>query len=181
MPNRWTDVKLAEVCSSIDYGHTAAAGTVPVGPKFLRITDIVSGGIDWSAVPHCDVDADTHEKCRLHAGDVVIARTGATTGYSTYIAEPPDAIFASYLVRLKVQGGVESRFIAYYLKGQQFWNYMRGVLGDKSAQPNAGLGDLSKFPPKLPSLASPVGRQRRLFPLIGFSDFRQHERGVTLP
>ena len=39
----WIECKLSEVCSSIDYGLTASAIDTPVGPHFLRITDIVGG------------------------------------------------------------------------------------------------------------------------------------------
>ena len=39
----WTLMPLAEACAQIDYGLTASASQKDIGPKFLRITDIVSG------------------------------------------------------------------------------------------------------------------------------------------
>ena len=41
---RWPLSRLAE---SIDYGVTASARTDSVGPKFLRITDIQLGAVNW--------------------------------------------------------------------------------------------------------------------------------------
>jgi type I restriction enzyme S subunit len=104
MIDNWRRVKLADVCTSIDYGYTTSASAIPVGPKFLRITDIVPGHISWNDVPFCTIDTASKQRFQLHQGDVVIARTGATTGVSAYIANPPDAVFASYLVRIKVVG-----------------------------------------------------------------------------
>jgi type I restriction enzyme S subunit len=50
---RWPSVDLASVADSIDYGYTASAITNPGGPKFLRITDIQDGQVDWDTVPFC--------------------------------------------------------------------------------------------------------------------------------
>ena len=158
--------QLADLCDSIDYGFTTSAKEEPVGPKFLRITDIVGGGIDWSSVPFCEIEPAKKDNYRLHPGDVVIARTGATTGHSAYLSDVPDAIFASYLVRLKIREPHSARFVAYYLKGSQFWNYMYGVLGDKSAQPNASATTLTQAPIDVP----PPHAQQRIADVLGKLD-----------
>ena len=150
MASEWIECALADACSSIDYGLTASASDHEAGPRFLRITDIVSGHIDWSAVPHVAAGAETAEKYRLHDGDVVLARTGASTGASAYVKNPPPAVFASYLVRLKANPDFDSRFLAYYLKSDDFWTFIRGVLGDKSAQPNASASTMTKAPLRAP-------------------------------
>jgi type I restriction enzyme S subunit len=164
--SNWQEYRLADLCESIDYGYTTSAVDAPVGPKFLRITDIVGTCIDWRTVPYCNIPAELVEQFRLHDGDVVIARTGATTGFSAYIAAPPDAVFASYLVRLKVGDKAVSRFIAYFLKTSVFWDYMRGVLGDKSAQPNASATTMTQAKLRLPSLTE----QRAIVHILGTLD-----------
>ena len=84
---------LRELCESIDYGFTASATREPIGPKFLRITDIVPEQLDWASVPYCEIDPKKLAKCLLREGDIVVARTGATTGYAKYIKSPPQAVF----------------------------------------------------------------------------------------
>ena len=146
----WISLTLADACSAIDYGLTASASTQRSGPRFLRITDIVSGQIDWTSVPYVAVDGRTSEKYRLHSGDIVVARTGASTGASAYIKDPPRAVFASYLVRLQAKPDFSARFLAYFLKSEAFWQFIRGVLGDKSAQPNASASTMTAAPLRAP-------------------------------
>lgn len=163
----WVECRLADVCSSIDYGHTASASDSAQGPRFLRITDIVPGHIDWSSVPTVEAGPDVQSKYRLDDGDIVLARTGASTGTSAYVSRPPAAVFASYLVRLKIKPTYDARYVAYFLKSEPFWTFIRGVLGDKSAQPNASASTMTGAPFRAPrSLAE----QRRIAGILGALD-----------
>jgi type I restriction enzyme S subunit len=167
MAGEWIECSLADACSSIDYGLTASASDREAGPRFLRITDIVTGHIDWSAVPHVAADEATASKYRLHDGDVVLARTGASTGASAYVQKPPPAVFASYLVRLKAKPQFDARFLAYYLRSEDFWTFIRGVLGDKSAQPNASASTMTKAPLRAPK---DKDEQRAIAHILGTLD-----------
>ena len=149
--SEWFEGKLADVCASIDYGLTASACEEQVGPKFLRITDIVGVSLDWNQVPFVPASESDSHKFKLHSGDIVIARTGATTGESRFIIDPPRAVFASYLVRLKINQQNNPRFISYWLKSPEFRNYLEGVMGDKSAQPNASASTMTQAPIRIPA------------------------------
>ena len=146
----WIHCRLADACSAINYGLTASATDAPTGPKFLRITDIVSGVPKWDSVPYVSAEESEQEKYQLFNGDIVIARTGASTGVSAYIKDPPHALFASYLVRLQTKPEFDPRFVSYYLKSEEFWTFIRGVLGDKSAQPNASASTMTSAPFRAP-------------------------------
>ena len=146
----WLHCTLADTCSAINYGLTASASSGSHGPKFLRITDIVSGQLNWNTVPHVEIDDETLAKYRLNDGDIVIARTGASTGTSAYVNNPPASVFASYLVRLKARPEFDARFLAYCLKSEGFKEYISGVIGDKSAQPNASASTMTAAPLRIP-------------------------------
>ena len=163
----WVNCALADACSSINYGLTASASSLSNGPKFLRITDIVSGHLNWDTVPHVEADIDTTVKYRLHHGDIVIARTGASTGVSAYVKEPPEAVFASYLIRLKTRPEFDARFMAYYLKSVGFVDFIRGVLGDKSAQPNASASTMTAATIRVPKS---IGEQQAIALVLGTLD-----------
>jgi len=167
MAGEWVHGTLADACREVDYGLTASASNHSVGPKFLRITDIVSGQLDWNTVPHVAADDECALKYQLHDGDIVIARTGASTGTSLYIKNPPPSVFASYLVRLQINSDFDARFISYYLKSNEFWEFIRGVLGDKSAQPNASASTMISAP-----LSAPKDKveQRAIAHILGTLD-----------
>lgn len=56
MPEGWRPGKLSELCIT-QYGFTASATEEPVGPKFLRVTDINKRNwIEWGAVPYCQIN-----------------------------------------------------------------------------------------------------------------------------
>ena len=167
VPGEWIDCPLADACSAINYGLTAAASDRPEGPKFLRITDIVSGQINWKTVPHVVADEATTSKYRILDGDIVVARTGASTGTSAYVKNPPPAVFASYLVRLQASPEFDARFLAYYLKSTGFREFIRGVLGDKSAQPNASASTMTAAPLRAPKSKA---EQRAIAHVLGTLD-----------
>src|SRR5688500_855276 len=80
LPEDWAVSRIAESCYKPEYGYTASAEQEPVGPRFLRITDIQEQGVDWDSVPYCRCDENTKRKHRLQPGDLLFARIGATTG-----------------------------------------------------------------------------------------------------
>ncbi len=58
LPKDWRHVAVKEMAHSIQYGHTASAIERADGPRFLRITDIQDGRVDWNAVPSCDIPVE---------------------------------------------------------------------------------------------------------------------------
>ncbi|MBA4601802.1 restriction endonuclease subunit S [Thermoactinomyces mirandus] len=146
----WKEVKLGDVCEKIQYGYTQSAVKEKIGPKFLRITDIREQYFDWRSVPYCDISKSDFLKYRLYPGDIVIARTGATTGISKYIDQTvPNAVFASYLIRIRVKDGINSRFIGYVVSSKKYKRYIKSILSG-SAQPNANAKQLTSFLFQLP-------------------------------
>ena len=102
VPEGWEPHHLADVVTT-QYGHTASAEDAPVGPKFLRGTDINKRTfIDWSTVPHCPEQGLDFEKYALRPGDILVIRM-ADPGKVGLVEKPVRAVFASYLVRLKVR------------------------------------------------------------------------------
>lgn len=145
-------VTLNEICTTVQYGYTASASAENQGPKFLRITDIVPDSISWDEVPHCLIDENDADKYRLHDGDIVIARTGATTGYAKLIHNPPPSVFASYLIRLELDRSLAApSFVGRLLESHVYKRYVQANWGG-AAQPNANAQILTSFEFNLPSL-----------------------------
>lgn len=152
--SEWEEITLTEICTDISYGYTESASTEKVGPKFLRITDIANGRLLWDKVPFCPITESNFEKYRLYPGDIVIARTGATTGanYTVKINDPKDVVFASYLIRYQINKEIAfPSYIGHILRSSSWKDYVSAIAGG-SAQPGANAKQLGSFEFNLPPL-----------------------------
>jgi type I restriction enzyme, S subunit len=166
VPEGWERRKLIELCDSVDYGYTASADPEQVGPKFLRITDIVPQFIDWSAVPYCPIEDDRLARFRLQEGDIVIARTGATVGYAKRLhRRHPETVFASYLVRLRPRPDVDNLMLGVFVESQAYKDYVKSRVGG-AAQPNANAQVLAAAEILLPTPSIQRGFRDFVEPLI---------------
>lgn len=140
--------------SVMQYGYTETATTEPVGPKFLRITDIAQNYIDWNGVPYCPISEEKHEKYVLSEGDVVVARTGATVGYAKMVGRNiPDSVFASFLVRIRPIDDEYRYYFGLAITSAEFLNFVQTNAGG-SAQPQANPPLLGEFELSIPNKQS---------------------------
>ena len=161
----WDCVPLRDICEQINYGYTASAKQEPIGPKFLRITDIVDELINWESVPYCTISEKEFAKYELQRGDIVIARTGATSGYAKMIKKHPKAVFASYLVRLRIKEEHDWRYVGLIAESDDFKRYIKSVIGG-AAQPQANAQVLTSFLIPLP----PLPIQRKIAAILSAYD-----------
>ena len=150
LPEGWRMGTIGDVCNT-QYGYTETATIERVGPKFLRITDIVNANIDWLKVPYCHISNQDFKKYKLEVGDIVISRTGANIGWAKQIKGTiPDAVFASFLIRIKVKKPDLQWLIGYMVESSDFKNFV--VANQQgSAQPQANANILVKYPIIIPN------------------------------
>lgn len=140
--------------SVMQYGYTETATTEPVGPKFLRITDIAQNYIDWNGVPYCPISEENHKKYVLSEGDVVVARTGATVGYAKMVGRNiPDSVFASFLVRIRPIDVEYRYYFGLAITSAEFLDFVQTNAGG-SAQPQANPPLLGEFELSIPNKQS---------------------------
>lgn len=146
----WEEKKLAEM-SKIMYGYTAKAKESGEY-KYLRITDIQNKNVSWENVPEVNVSSDEAEKYILQEGDIVFARTGATTGKSYLITQTPNAVFASYLIRVQCESEILSpQFLYLFFQSGIYWEIVNsGISG--SAQGGFNASKLSEMKIHFPVL-----------------------------
>ncbi len=127
IPQGWEIRKLSELVSA-QYGYTESATTKAIGPKYLRGMDInKTSYIDWDSVPYCVISNEDKAKFALSIGDVVVIRM-ADPGKVGLVEKKADAIFASYLIRLKIESPrMSPYFLFYFLTSDQYQSYVTGA------------------------------------------------------
>jgi type I restriction enzyme S subunit len=144
----------------------------------LRITDIQNDAVDWSSVPYCLADPGQMARNRLADGDIVFARTGATTGKSFLVRNPPtDAVFASYLIRVRPDARLDPGFLSQFFRSPNYWGQIAKAARG-AAQPGVNASVLKELAIPLPTLAE----QCRIATILDRADTirRQHEHAIAL-
>lgn len=156
VPDNWVWTRLGNITEKNQYGYTAKSsnqGEV----KYLRITDIQDNKVVWNDVPYCEIKEDEFEKFKLKKDDIVIARTGATTGKSFLIKEiNHKSVFASYLIRVR---GIKvlSEYLWDYMNANIYWQQIT-EFSSGIAQPGVNAQKLENLLIPLP----PIEEQKRI-------------------
>ena len=161
-------VRLKDVTLSTQYGFTASETSKTEGKyKYLRITDIVPYFVNYEIVPFCNIHEKQVPKYLVNAGDILIARTGATTGYNYVVPEGiADTVYASYLIRFVVnKEKCLPTFLKYVLKSKAYYGFVNNYIGG-SAQPGMNAKVFGKF--CIPNM--PIDTQHRIASILSAYD-----------
>jgi type I restriction enzyme S subunit len=127
----WKQVRLGEVLRSAQYGVSKRfssvhnVGAVPI----LRIPNIVTGELDLADLRWINLTDEEQERYAINADDVLVVRTNGNplyVGRSVAIKIVPEGtVFASYLIRLRVD---QERILPVYLSALLNSQYLRKTL-----------------------------------------------------
>lgn len=161
-------VRFKDVTINSQYGYTAAETSQTEGMyKYLRITDIVPYFVDFEKVPFCEIPNKQVPKYLVKEGDILVARTGATTGYNYVVpAGIKNTVYASYLIRFVVdRNRVLPLYIKYVLKSQSYYGFVNNYIGG-SAQPGMNAKVFGKF--NIPN--PPLEQQQKIASILSTYD-----------
>ena len=139
-------IKFKNFIERAQYGYTAEFTSPNGNKKYLRITDIVPYFVDKNRVPLVEIDEKKAKNYLVKENDLLIARTGATTGYNLVVPSGfDDYIFASYLVRYFYdKNKLFPGYLKHVLKSQQWYGFINNYIGG-SAQPGMNPRTIGKF------------------------------------
>jgi type I restriction enzyme, S subunit len=167
LTNIYPQTNLNSYLVGTQYGFTASSAESGTH-QMVRITDINDGSVDWKTVPYCDCNSE--KNYLLKEDDILVARTGGTTGKSFLVKLPPDnAVFASYLIRLRTKKGVNIEFIHAFLNSYLYWSQI-SEMKSGSAQPNVNAEKLKTL--LLPNCSFEV--QNQIVELLKGGDFSEY-------
>lgn len=139
--------KFSTFIEKTQYGYTADETSPETGDaKYLRITDIVPYFVDKDCVPYCIISDEKKAQYLVNENDLLIARTGATTGYNLVVPKGfSNYVFASYLVRYYYrQNELFPQYLKHVLKSQQYYGFVNNYIGG-SAQPGMNPKAFGRF------------------------------------
>ena len=148
--DEWKISNLGDISSNEMYGMNSASKDYDGKNKYIRITDISETSNKFVPNPLTSPDGDLEDKFKLRDGDIVFARTGASTGKS-YLYDKNDSnlYFAGFLIKFHIDKAVP-KFIFYNTLKQEY-SYWVSVMSVRSGQPGINSNEYKKLPINLPS------------------------------
>lgn len=146
-PKDWDYQSLGKCCiDKLSYGINAPA--IPHSsqyPSYLRITDINDDGT-YNSSDKKSVVTNEAEKYSLRSGDIVLARTGASTGKS-YLYDERDGnfVYAGFLIKASVdEKRHNAKYIVSQLRTPRYWSWVASE-SMRSGQPGINGKQYSSF------------------------------------
>ncbi|MDH5922804.1 restriction endonuclease subunit S [Vibrio splendidus] len=130
----WGKADFKEIAKDFNYGMNASAVTFNGKDKYIRITDIDDSLNTFSPSPLTSPEGGGSKKFKLHTGDIVFARTGASTGKPYLFSKGDgDLFFAGFLIKATITKGNPS-FIYQFCKTSTYKKWV-SVMSMRSGQP----------------------------------------------
>jgi type I restriction enzyme M protein len=148
-----TKVKIVELSeiAKIEYGFTEKAkdeGDV----RFIRITDINERGELKEEAKYIDL-TDEARKYLLYENDILVARTGATFGKTLLYSRKEPAVFASFLIRIRLdQSQIIPKYYWSFAQSDIYWRQANSLMTG-GGQPQFNGNALKQIQIPLPPLS----------------------------
>ena len=146
----WEEKTLGEISSKVLYGIGSSAIAYDGVNKYLRITDIDESSRTFIPNPLTSPGGDIEEKYKLVVGDLVFARTGASTGKSyLYNEKDGNLIYAGFLIKFHIDKA-NPYFVYTNTFKEQYYKWVQ-IMSMRSGQPGINAEEYKLLPLFLPS------------------------------
>lgn len=148
----WEEKTLGELCSPLTYGMNAAATKFDGENRYIRITDIDD---ETHALLPNDIvspSGELNDKYLVKKGDILLARTGASTGKS-YLYHQKDGklFYAGFLIKAHVLPSSDDYFIYSQTLTDRYWKWVK-TASMRSGQPRINANEYASYSFAVPSL-----------------------------
>ena len=141
----WMKCKFGEIATGFDYGMNAAAKPYDGQNKYIRITDIDEASSTYNNSSIVSPDGILSENYVVNEGDILLARTGASTGKS-YLYRKSDGklYYAGFLIRANIAEH-NPYFVFSQLHTHRYWRWV-SIMSARSGQPGINSLEYASFP-----------------------------------
>ena len=141
----WETCTLGECCSELEYGMNAPSKAFDGLNKYIRITDIDEQTAEYKHDSIVSPDAPLEDKYLVKDGDILFARTGASTG-KTYIYNPQDGrmYYAGFLIRANVKTLNNLKFVFYQTQTHRYKKWI-SIMSMRSGQPGINSQEYASY------------------------------------
>ena len=148
----WEEKTLGELCAPLTYGMNAAATKFDGENRYIRITDIDD---ETHALLPNDIvspSGELDDKYLVKKGDILLARTGASTGKS-FLYHPKDGklFYAGFLIKAHVLSSSDDYFIYSQTLTDRYWKWVK-TASMRSGQPGINANEYASYSFAVPSL-----------------------------
>lgn len=148
----WEEKTLGELCAPLTYGMNAAATKFDGENRYIRITDIDD---ETHALLPNDIvspSGELDDKYLVKKGDILLARTGASTGKS-FLYHPKDGklFYAGFLIKAHVLPSSDDYFIYSQTLTDRYWKWVK-TASMRSGQPGINANEYTSYSFAVPSL-----------------------------
>jgi type I restriction enzyme S subunit len=147
LPRDWSLVSLGDILLGAQYGlnsPTDEAGTVAI----VGMKDIQNGKVCINDLPKVNITSTEKTAHLLRKGDILINRTNSRdlVGKTGIVDSDIDAVFASYLVRLRTRPEyVDSSYLTYWLNSPSAQGTIKRIATPAVSQSNVNPTELQRF------------------------------------
>ena len=147
----WEKQKLSNILE-FEYGMNAAGKEFDGENKYIRITDIEESSRKFLQTKLVSPEGKVTEKYRVKFGDILFARTGASTGKTyKYIDNDGKIYFAGFLIRGRVDKKTSVDFIFYLTLNYKYKSWIN-VMSMRSGQPGINAKEYGSYEFRIPKI-----------------------------
>jgi type I restriction enzyme S subunit len=162
----WPSRLLGDICEIPgQYGISERTSTEPLGVPVLGMGNIREGQILWGNLKYISVGEPEVRKYRLASGDILFNRTNSAelVGKAAVFEGARDAIFASYLVRFRVDPTAANPwYVSFYINSHAGRAFIEANMARAIGQVNLSASTACRMSIPLP----PLPEQHRIAAML---------------
>lgn len=162
LPEGWIWARLGTVSEKMQYGTSEKATRDASGIPVVRMGNIQNGQLIFDNLKYFPRNPPWLDDFVLRDGDVLFNRTNSAElvgKTAVYKSHHPAAVFASYLIRIKVnRSAYTPTILSFFINSFHGRRYIASVVSQQVGQANVNATKLSSMPIPL----APLSEQQRL-------------------